>query len=165
VIQFAVTDDINCNVQNHWKLFVNQSINDQIFEGYVAFKVLSNKEDSTQIERSVQCSPTARLPEPVASFVGANFNFVENGRFDKSTMVWTYSQTPSAFADQLKVRGTVQAVSVSPNVVRRTANIVVEANVFGIGGAIESFMQAQWTAAWHAGATFMNKWISEGKPI
>ncbi|MFS8068665.1 MAG: DUF2505 family protein [Byssovorax sp.] len=165
MIKFAITDDINCNVQNHWKLFVNQEINDKIFLGFMAFKVLSNTEDSTQIVRKVQCSPTAKLPEPVATFVGANFNFVESGRLDKSTNVWTYSQTPSAFADQLKVYGTVEAVSTGTNTVRRTANVVVEANVFGIGGAIEAFMQAQWTAAWQAGATFTNKWIADGNPI
>ena len=165
MIQFAITDDINCNVQNHWKLFLNQDLTDKIYMGFMTFKTLTNTDDSTQIVRTVQMSPNAKLPEPVASFVGANFNFVESGRLDKATMVWTYSQTPNAFADQLKLHGTVQAVSTGTNVVRRTVNVVAEANVFGIGGAIEAFMQAQWTSAWKASASFTNKWIADGNPI
>lgn len=110
-------------------------------------------------------APNANLPEPMKSFVGSAFGWVVDTRVDKATNVWTFKWIPNQHADVVKISGSVKVEPLTANSVRCTGDITAEANVFGIGGAIEGFLQMGFNEGWKNGATFINKWIADGKPI
>ncbi|MEO7328402.1 MAG: DUF2505 family protein, partial [Minicystis sp.] len=99
------------------------------------------------------------VPGPVAKALGSNFNYTEDGVFDKSTKVWTWKLTPSAMPDKIKQDGKVTVVAIGDNKVRRTAEITMEAKVFLIGGLIESSGEKQLRDGWDKSAVFMNKYL------
>ncbi len=49
------------------------------------------------------------------------------------------------------------------NKVRRVAELINEAKVFGIGGLLESSAEKQLREGWDQSATYMNKWIANLK--
>lgn len=168
MIQFTVIHQIPCNINTYWSLFKSTTFNDALYRAIIGFatvQLLQQTETQTEILRKASGAPNAGLPEPMASFVGTNFGYVIDSRADKTTNVWTFTWTPNAHADVLKLQGTVKVVPVGDNAVQCTADITFEANVFAIGGGIEFFVQTQVTDGWKTGADFAGKWIADGKTI
>ncbi len=83
------------------------------------------------------------------------------GTFDKAAKTWKWTLTPSTMADRIKQEGQVRVDAVGDNKVRRTAELMIEAKVFGLGGMIESNAEKQLREGWDSSARFMNDYIAK----
>ena len=69
--------------------------------------------------------------------------------------------TPSTLAEKLKNEGTMRIEPIGEDRVRRIADIVVEAKIFGIGGLMESTTEKELRNGWDKSADFMKKWLAD----
>lgn len=163
---FRVTHEINCNIETFWKIFFDKTFNETLYRqglGFPEFNVVDQKETDTEITRKCAGRPKLNMPGPVMKLLGDGFRYSEEGKFDKATMVWRWKMTPSAMADKLRQEGTLKVEAIGDNKVRRTAELINEAKVFGVGGLIESSAEKSLREGWDQSAVFMNKWIADGK--
>src|SRR4051812_17756163 len=160
--KFTVTHEIRCDVDTFWKTFFDKSFNDKLYLeglGFPAYKTLEQNETETRITRKVHGQPKMSVPGPVAKLIGNNFSYIEEGSFDKATKIWTWKLTPSTLADKMRNEGSVRVEAIGDNKVRRTADLLVEAKIFGLGGLIESTTEKQLRDGWDTSAVFTNKYL------
>lgn len=163
---FKVTHEINCNPETFWKIFFDKDFNVRMFKeglGFPEYTVLEQRETDASIFRKVTGQPKLNVPGPVAKLLGNNFRYTEEGTFDKGSQKWRWKMIPSAMADKLRQEGTMWLEPVGDSKIRRVAEIINEAKVFGIGGMIESSAEKQLREGWDHSAVFMNRYIAENK--
>jgi hypothetical protein len=161
---FKVTHEINCNAETFWKLFFDHDVNVKMFKdalGFPAYEVIEFRETDASIYRKVAGQPKMNVPGPVAKLLGNSFRYTEEGTFDKKSGVWKWKMTPSAMADKLRQEGSMKIEPIGDNKVRRIAELVNEAKVFGVGGMIESSAEKQLREGWDASAQFYNKYLTQ----
>ncbi len=164
--KFTITHEINCDADTFWKLFFDKSYNEELFRkelGFPHYSIVEQRETDSEIYRKIAGQPKMDMPGPVQKLLGSGFSYTEEGRFNKATKTWTWKMTPSALADKLRQEGTLRIEAVGDKKVRRVAEMVIEAKVFGVGGLIESSAEKQLRQGWDHSATFTNRWIAEGK--
>lgn len=162
--KFTVTHEIPCNAETFWKLFFDKAFNEEMFRkdlGFPKYDIQEQRENDKEIFRKIAGQPKMNLPGPVAKVLGSGFSYIEEGRFDKATKIWRWKMTPSTLADKLRNEGTMRIEPVGDNKVRRVAELVNEAKVFGIGGLIESAAEKELREGWDKSAVFFRKWLSD----
>lgn len=162
--RFTVTHDINCNEETFWKTFFDKEFNEKLYVGelgFSKFNIAEFKETDTQTLRKVEAVPKLEMPGPVAKLIGPGLSYREEGSMDKSTKRWSWKIIPNQLADKLTNTGTLRIEKVGDTKVRRVAELVVEAKVFGLGGMIESSIEKQLRDGWDRSAVFMNKWLAK----
>jgi hypothetical protein len=160
--KFTVTHEINCNVETFWKVFFDKDFNTKLYKenlGFPEFTIVDQRETDSEIARKVNGTPKMEVPGPVAKVLGSNFRYTEEGKFNKSTQRWQWKMIPSTMADKMRNEGTLRIEAVGDTKVRRVAELVIEAKVFGIGGLIESSAEKQLRDGWDKSAKFMNEWL------
>ncbi|HEY8380261.1 MAG TPA: DUF2505 domain-containing protein [Nannocystis sp.] len=160
---FRITHEINCNAETFWKLFFDPEFNTKMFKEALAFpefEVLEFRETDATIVRKVRAMPKLNVPGPVAKLLGSGFRYTEEGTFDKATQKWRWKMIPSALADKLRQEGTMWLEPIGDDKIRRVAELITEAKVFGIGGLIESSAEKQMREGWDASAVFFNKQLA-----
>jgi hypothetical protein len=164
--KFTVTHEINCNADTFWKLFFDKTLNETLFRSALDFpkyEINEQRDTETEIIRRVSAQPKMNLPGPVAKVLGSGFSYVEDGRFDKKTKVWSWKMIPSALTDKMRNEGTMRIEPIGDAKVRRIADLFIEVKVFGVGGLMESTGEKQMREGWDHSAVFYNKWIADGK--
>ena len=162
--KFTVTHEIRCDVDTFWKVFLDKDFNQRLFRevlGFPEFNITEQNETDSTITRRVTGTPKMNMPGPVTKLLGSNFRYSEEGKLDKGSKVWSWKMIPSVMADKLRQEGTMRVESAGPGKVRRIAEIVNEAKIFGLGGLIESSAEKQLREGWDASATFMNKFLEQ----
>jgi hypothetical protein len=163
---FRVTHEINCNIETFWKLFFDKTFNETLYKeglGFPEFSVINQTETDDKITRKCAGKPKLNMPGPVMKLLGDGFRYTEEGTFDKATKTWRWKMTPSSLAEKLRQEGSLKVEAVGDNKVRRSAELINEAKVFGIGGLLESSAEKSLREGWDKSAAFMNKWIADGK--
>ncbi|MEZ4296300.1 MAG: DUF2505 family protein [Polyangiaceae bacterium] len=161
---FRVTHEINCDIETFWKIFFDKEFNERLYReglGFPEFSVVSQEETETQIRRKCAGKPKLTMPGPVMKLLGDSFRYTEEGTFDKATKVWRWKMTPSTMAEKLRQEGTLKVEAIGDNKVRRSAELVNEAKVFGIGGMLESSAEKSLREGWDKSAVWMNDWIKK----
>lgn len=161
---FRVTHEINCNVETFWKTFFDKEFNEKLYKeglGFPEFSVVSQNETDDKITRKCAGKPKMNMPGPVMKLLGDGFRYTEEGSFDKATKVWRWKMTPSTLADKLRQEGTLKVEPIGDNKVRRTAELINEAKVFGIGGLLESSAEKTLREGWDKSAAYMNEWLAK----
>lgn len=162
--KFTVTHEINCDAETFWKVFFDKSFNEKLFReelGFPEFHIESQQDSDTQIKRKVHGMPKMDMPGPVQKLIGSGFRYVEEGTLDKATSVWRWKMIPSTLADKLRQEGTMRIEPAGNGKVRRIAEIVNEAKIFGVGGLIESSAEKQLREGWDRSAQYMNRYLAE----
>ncbi len=141
--QFTLNHAINCDVNTFWAGFFNSAFNDKLYRerlAYPIFNNLSQSETDTEIRRKIQAKPNwiNKLPGPVIKMLGTDFNYVEEGIFNKSSNLWKWQQKTSSFADKFYIAGDMRVEQVADGQVNRIIKVTLEAKVFGIGGLLET---------------------------
>ncbi|MCY1061694.1 DUF2505 domain-containing protein [Nannocystis sp. SCPEA4] len=161
--KFTLTHEINCDADTFWRIFLDQEYNKKLYLeglGFAGYDILEQRETDTTVTRKVKGTPKMNLPGPIAKLVGANFSYVEDGKMERANKIWTWKVTPSSMADKVRNEGSLRIEPIGDNKVRRIADIVIEAKVFGVGGMIESTLEKQLREGWEASVPFMHKWLA-----
>jgi len=164
--RFTITHELPCDVDTFWKTFFDRDFNVELYTRalrFPSFEILSQTETETQVTRKVSAQPRMELPAALQKLAGAGFRYTEEGTLTRAEGVWRFRTTPSTLADKLKIGGELRVASIGEGKVRRTAEMVVEAKVFGVGGLIESSSEKQTREAWDASAVFMRQYLGRAR--
>ncbi len=164
--KFTVSHEINCDPETFWKIFFDKTFNETLFRDHLQFpkfEITDYRENDNEIIRKVHGQPKVDMPGPVAKLMGSGFSYTEEGRLDRKNKLWTWKMTPSTLADKMRNEGSMRIEAAGPGKVRRVADIIIEAKVFGLGGVIEGAAEKNLRDGWDKSATFMNQWIASGK--
>lgn len=162
--KFTLTHEINCDAETFWKLFFDKTYNERLYRealGFPAYDILEQTETDTQIVRKVAGQPKMNVPGPVMKLLGAGFRYTEDGTFDKKTQIWRWRLTPSTLADKLRQEGTMRLEPIGQGKVRRVAELINEAKVFGVGGLIESSAEKSLREGFDQSAVFTNQYVKQ----
>jgi hypothetical protein len=161
--KFTVVHEINCNVDTFWQTFFDKEFNEKLYReglGFPEFSVLEQRETDTQIIRRAAGQPKMNMPGPVMKLLGNNFRYTEDGTFDKASKQWKWKMTPSTLADKMRQEGSLRVEPLGDNKVRRVAEMVIEAKIFGVGGLMESAAEKGLREGWDQSAVYMNKHLA-----
>jgi hypothetical protein len=161
--KFTVVHEINCNVDTFWQTFFDKEFNEKLYReglGFPEFSVLEQRETDTQIIRRAAGQPKMNMPGPVMKLLGNNFRYTEDGTFDKASKQWKWKMTPSTLADKMRQEGSLRVEPIGDNKVRRVAEMVIEAKIFGVGGLMESAAEKGLREGWDQSAVYMNKHLA-----
>jgi hypothetical protein len=164
--KFTLTHEIQCDPETFWRVFLDKDFNTELFRdalGFPKFDIVEQRENDREIIRKVSGTPKMDVPGPVAKVLGSSFSYVEEGRFDKSSKTWHWKMIPSTMADKMKTEGIIRVEPAGEGKCRRIADVTLEAKIFGIGGMMESAAEKNLRQGYDASATFMNKYIRDGK--
>ncbi|XXT16873.1 DUF2505 domain-containing protein [Sorangium sp. So ce429] len=161
--RFTVTHEINAGEETFWATFFDRSFNEKVYRevlGFPAFEILEQNENDAQLTRKVRGTPKMELPGPVAKLIGPGFSYIEEGRFDKKSKIWSWKTIPSSLADKIRNEGVLRVEPAGSDKIRRIVQIDIEAKIFGVGGLIESSVEKQLRQAWDDSAVFTNKHLA-----
>lgn len=111
--------------------------------------------------RKMRTEPQSEAPAVVTKLIGGSLSYVEEGRFDPATMRWTYTITTSKLADKVKIGGTFWVEPRGDKRVERICDCEVSVKIFGVGGAVESFIEKTTRESYETAAKFTNDFIRE----
>lgn len=161
----TVTDSfaLPCSTATFWQTFLDDAYATALYMeglGFRSFKIL----DRTATSRRTLCVPKINLPGPLAKLVGDTFAYEEHGTLDPEKGEWTWRMVQPDKPDGKKMistRGTTRLSTTSSDACRRSDEVVVEANVFGLGGMIESTIEKEVRAGWAKEIAFMKAWLAK----
>src|SRR3954464_3653653 len=109
--KFTMTHDLDCDVDEFWRLFLHEpAFNEQLFVElqFPEWKLIDQKEDDKVIHRTVKATPKMEAPAAVAKLLGDRFGYTEHGKYDKATKVYTFTIEPTSMKEKLRNEGVVR---------------------------------------------------------
>jgi hypothetical protein len=164
--KFTMTHEIRCNADTFWKTFFDKDFNVRLYKealGFPDFSVTEQTDDGATIHRLAAAQPKMDVPGPLQKLIGPGFRYQEDGTMKKAEGVWRWKMIPSTLADKLFTSGTVRIEPMGEDKVRRVAEMEIVAKIFAVGGLIESTAEKQMRDGWDRSASFMNKFLDEGR--
>ena len=162
--RFILKHEIHCNADRFWKVHVDREFNEKLYRevlGFPEFNIVDQQETEREIRRRCVGQPKMNMPGPILKLLGPSFRYTEEDTFDKASSVWRWKTIPSVLADKMRHEGLMRLEPIGDDRVRRVAEIMIEAKIFGLGGLVESSTEKELRQGWDASAVFMNKWLAE----
>ena len=158
-----------CTPETFWKIYLDPGYARALYLGELKYKALDVLE-ATDATRKLRVVPKLNIPGPVLALIGDAFAYEDHGTLDRAKNAWTWSMVqPAQLAPGAKprknavtTRGTLRVEAIGASECRRTDELIIEANVFGLGGVIESSAEKEARAAWDTEFAFLKRWIAEG---
>jgi len=160
---FTLVQQIDADVATHWKLFLDDAYDrEQYLVGlrYPAYEIVERSETDAEVVRAIKVTPLLDLPGPVAKLFGKGFGYVEAGRFDKATQVWTSTTTPNMLSGKLRGTSSVRCEPAGDGRCTRICDLSVDCHVFAIGGLVEQSFEKNMRTGWDGVAAYMNKTLA-----
>jgi hypothetical protein len=165
-MQFTIRHTFNTDIDTYWsKIFFDKEYNQRLFIDALQFRgyeVLEYTEaaDGGRVRR-VRTEPNTEAPAIVTKLIGESISYTEEGKFDPASRRWTYKITTSKLADKISIAGTFWAEVKGDKKIDRVCVVDCNVKVFGVGGAIEGFIEKSTRDSYEKAAAFTNKDIAE----
>lgn len=147
------------------KVFFNPEYNKRLYHEVLKYKrweILEQREEpGGAIIRRTVMEPNFDVPGLLKKAIGDGIAYTEEGRFDPVGKRWRYTITPNRMAEKLTTRGEYWVEARGEKKIERICTVDLEAKIFGIGGALESFIEKQTREAYAQTMLFTNKFIRE----
>lgn len=163
---FTLRDVFDTDVDTYWdRIFFDAEYNERIYRealGFKSFTILEQTGEPGQVRtRTMRTEPAADAPAVVRKMIGDSFSYTERGTFDPSTKIWTYSITTSGMPEKIKIGGRLWAEPQGDRKCVRVAEIGIEVKIFGVGSAIEKFIEKTTRDSYVKATAFTNRFIAE----
>lgn len=164
--KFTVKHTFNTDLETYWgKIFFDDEYNRRLFLdglGFGLYELIDLKEEPNGAKtRKVRTEPKSEAPAVVKKLIGDSLTYVEEGRFDPATKIWKYNIVTSKLSDKVKIWGDFWAESRGDKKIERFCTCNIEVKIFGVGGAVESFIEKQTRESYERAEAFTNKFIAE----
>lgn len=163
---FTIRDVFDTDVDTYWnRLFFDAEYNERVYREALGFKDFTVLEQSGEPggprTRAMRTEPAAEIPAVVRKLIGDSLGYTERGSFDPATKVWTYTITPGAMPDKMKIGGRLWAEPKGDKQLVRIADIHIEVKIFGVGGAVEKFIEKTTRDSYVKATEFTNRFVRE----
>jgi hypothetical protein len=161
-----MSDLFECSVDTYWsKLFFDEAYNRALFEGALKFeswKLIRSEDSEKTITRVVDAVPrVGDLPGPIKRLIKNGAGYREDSLFDKATQRCTATVHPASLADRLTIKGVTFTERVSDKQCNRVFLANVKADIFAVGGMLETLILDNLEKSYRKAARFSNQWIAE----
>jgi hypothetical protein len=147
------------------KVFFNAEYSRRLYHEALKYKRWDLQEQREEsggvIYRRALMEPNFDVPSLLKKALGDGITYTEEGRWSPTDKRWRYAITPNRMADKMLTRGEYWVESRGPKKIERICTVDLEAKIFGIGGALESYIEKQTRDAYETTMRFTNKFISE----
>lgn len=163
---FTVRHTFDVDVDTFWReVFFNNDFNRTLYLehlGFSSYEVIEEKkEPDGTVTRKVRQTPKTEAPAVVKKLIGNEVSYVEEGRFDPAKKRWAYTIAPSKLADKIKIGGEFWAEPKGEGKIERICTVDLEVKIFGVGKAVEAFIEKQTKDSYDKAAAYTRKFISE----
>jgi len=160
--KFTVEHAFDCDPDTLWLTFFDEAFTKAQFAsfGFPSFEIVSQKDEGDRVVRTMRVTPKLEVPGAVAKLLGSSFAYTEEGTFDKAAKVWTWKTTTSVLPNKIHSHGTVRVLPAGAGKCIQKSEFEISVDVFGVGGAIESALEKNFTNGWNNGATFTRRWLA-----
>lgn len=167
-MKFTVRNVFNCSVETYWRsIFFSPEYNERLYREALGFKgfelVELTGEPGSDRHRVLKTEPAADAPAVVKKLIGDSLTYVETGDWDAKTRLWTYEIATNKLADKLRIGGHLYAEPKGEDRCERIAEIEIEVKIFGVGGAVEKFIEKTTRDSYVKATAFTNAFIAEKK--
>lgn len=161
-----ISDLFECSIETYWsKLFFDEAYNRALFEGALKFEkwTLVRSDDTEKtITRIVDAVPrVGELPGPIKRLIKNGAGYREDSVFDKATQRCTATVHPASLADRLSIKGVTFTERISDKQCNRVFQVTVKADIFAVGGVLETLILDNLEKSYRKAARFSNQWIAE----
>ncbi|MFN7699286.1 MAG: DUF2505 domain-containing protein [Deltaproteobacteria bacterium] len=111
--------------------------------------------------RKQNLEPKSDAPAVVQKLVGGSISYVEQGRFDPASRIWTYDITLSKLADKVRIGGKFWVEPRGDKRIERICEVDISVNIFGVGGIVEKFVESETRDSYEKATVFTNDWIKK----
>ncbi len=161
---FTIRNTFHTDPESYWnRMFFDPEYNDRLYEalGFTSFEVLElTGEPGGPRTRRMRTEPAAEAPAVVRKLIGDSLTYTESGSFDPVEALWVYEIKTNKLHDKIHIGGRLW-VEPTANGIERIAEVDVRVKVFGVGGAIERFVEKTTRESYVKTAAFTNAFIEE----
>jgi len=155
---------LDCSTERYWRVFLDEEYSRALYlDGfkYRDYRVLLSNASA----RNLYIAPRLNLPGPVAKLVGDSFAYEQHGTLDRANSLWAWKMVQPGDVQGKKgiitSSGTIRVVDAGEGQCTRTDEVTIAANIFGLGGLIESSVEKELRAAWETEISFFQRWLKE----
>jgi hypothetical protein len=158
-----ISHDFDATADAFWALFLDEAAMLRMYREFIGFPecAITQTEDGDKLRRTIVAVPKMEMPGALAKIAGGSVRYTEAGVFDKNAKEFTWKTTPALMPDKIKNEGVQRVLSIGENKIRRTADITLEAKVFGLGGMIESTFEKTIRDGWEKATQFFRQELAK----
>lgn len=166
-MKFEMRHTFRCDEETFWgKVFFDEEYNRRLYGPealkYKQWKLLSlDRKPDGGIARRALMEPPFEAPAVVKKLLGDGITYTEDGTFDPVAKRWRYKIIPSKLADKFTSEGEYWLEPRGDKQLLRICTVKLEVRVFGVGGAVEGFIEKQTKESYEVAARFTNGFIRE----
>jgi hypothetical protein len=112
-----------------------------------------------KIRRRARMEPGFDAPSILKKVIGDGISYVEEGTFDPATKRWAYAIVPSKMPDRVKTNGEYWLEPRGDKELERICTVNIDASIFGIGGALESYLEKTTRESYETAARFTREFL------
>jgi hypothetical protein len=154
------TWELECSSERFWDVFTDPEYSRALYlEGlhFKDYRVIS----ADPADRKLHLAPKLNVPAPIAKLLGDAFAYEQHGKLDRAAGVWTWKMVqPGGKKGIVSSEGSIRVASTGEGRCRRSDEVNVTGNVFGLGGVIESSVEKELTDSWEAELAFFRRWLA-----
>ena len=158
-----ISHEFESTEQAFLDLFFDKDKMVHMYREYMHFPefALTQHDEADRIRRTIVAVPKMEMPSAIAKIAGGSIRYTEDGTFDKKTKLFTWKTAPSIMTEKIKNEGVMRVESLGNGKVRRTAEITLEAKVFGLGGVIESTFEKTIRDGWEKATQYFREELAK----
>jgi len=161
---FTIRNTFHTRPESYWNhIFFDPEYNNRLYEalGFTSFEVLElTGEPGGPRTRKMRTEPAAEAPAVVRKLIGDSLTYSESGSFDPESAIWVYEIKTNKLSDKVHIGGRLWVEPVEGGI-ERVAEVDVSVKVFGVGGAVERFIEKTTRDSYVKTAVFTNSFIEE----
>lgn len=163
---FTVRHVFNTDADTFWnKMFFDEEYNRRLFVtalGFPMWEQLELREESDGAKvRKTKMEPKSDAPAVVKKLVGDSVTYIEEGKWNPATRRWVFKIVPGKMADKIRIEGEFWVEQRGQKQIERICTTNVDVKIFGVGGAVESFIEKSTRDSYEKAAVFSNEFIKE----
>jgi len=164
-MMFTVRHTFHTDLETYWnEIFFSPEYNARLYSEALGFKVFDllelTGEPGERRTRKMRTEPAAEAPAVVRKLIGDSLTYTESGTWEPSTSIWTYEIKTNKLTDKVFIGGRLWAEPTDDGI-QRVAEIEVSVKVFGVGGAVERFIEKTTRDSYVKATKFTNDYIAE----
>jgi hypothetical protein len=165
-MKFTVRHVFDTDQDTYWeRVFFDPEYNRRLYLealGFKSFELLEMQGGPGELRtRKIRIEPKSDAPPVVQKLVGGSLTYIEEGRWDPSSRIWTYKIATSKLADKLHIGGTFWVEPRGDKKIERFCEVQLEVRIFGVGSIVEGFIEKTTRENYEEAARFTSAYIRE----
>jgi len=163
-VQFEIRHVFGTDPESFWnRVFFEREFMRRAYTevlGFRGFEILELTGEPGGVRtRTMRTEPASEPPAVIQKLAGGPISYTETGRFDPATGRYTYRMTTSA-SDKVDIGGVIRCLP-HPDGLERVLEGYVNVKIFGVGKAVERFIEKTNRDSYDRSASFTNEYIRQ----